>query len=141
MLGTPQWNKARTKSRMTCENHCGLYTGWIQPAARWSHSSVGSFPLSIPMLCLRSEELNADDVMDIELDFPDLSDSALPTGGALAKHHQSQEVSLVFGSKVVCMTSSQFSSSSLNALCFAAQDEDGCDTPVKIQKTEDAAWS
>lgn len=57
------------------------------------------------------EELNADDVMDIELDFPDLSDSALPTGGALAKHHQSQE------------------------------DGDGCDTPVKIQKTEDAAWS
>lgn len=57
------------------------------------------------------EELNADDVMDIELDFPDLSDSALPTDGALAARSHSQE------------------------------DGDGCDTPVKIQKTENAAWS
>lgn len=47
------------------------------------------------VLCLPSEELNADDVMDIELDFPDLSDSALPTEGALPPHSHSQEVSLV----------------------------------------------
>lgn len=48
------------------------------------------------MRCLLSEELNADDVMDIELDFPDLSDSALPTDGALTTHYQSKDVSLVF---------------------------------------------
>lgn len=51
-------------------------------------------PLCLFHVCLPSEELNADDVMDIELDFPDLSDSALPTDGALAARSHSQEVSL-----------------------------------------------
>lgn len=54
-----------------------------------------SLPLCVFNLCLPSEELNADDVMDIELDFPDLSDSALPTEGALPPRSHSQEVSLV----------------------------------------------
>lgn len=107
---------------------------WIKP---WGCSQILSF--NIFVLCLFSEELNADDVMDIELDFPDLSDSALPPDGALPAHYHSQEVSLVFILSLAWLA--QFSHSFLNVLCVLGQDGDGCDTPVKIQKTENAAWS
>lgn len=69
---------------------------WVDSTSRTPVTFLCRFlPLFIPMLCLLSEELNADDVMDIELDFPDLSDSALPTGGALPTHYHSQEVSFI----------------------------------------------
>lgn len=54
-------------------------------------SAVGD--VHVFVLCSSSEELGLDDVMDIELDFPTLSDSQ-NAPAALSTHSLSLEVSL-----------------------------------------------
>lgn len=120
------------------------HTGWIQPAGHQSHSFVVSFRSS--SRCFVSSARSWMLTMWwtsswISRICPTLHYQQVAHYPHITIHKRwVLSLSLFFFFLVVYMISLVFQFFP-ECLCFVAQDGDGCDTPVKIQKTEDAAWS